>query len=351
MSSIHKFQKYIPILKMGNTINLFSWRNILRSLLNDNLITNQEYNEYLFRHTNKKNKDNEQLRKKAEEFEKLNKIILCERCGNVINAGTHGYIFQSKNNTNHVIKGTIKGHSITTGCPKNFEHEVQMYSLIYPIFKKLNFDQFNIFMLEVYDRWIENRRCYYEMDKIFPYQLNNDQKKIIKDKINNYTTNNSKYLLNKFYGSKNLFMLTPGVPNKNYFSDGGNKFGTWTEIGDYFISEIFPIINIDKNQYYDLLYILLRNFISQGILLIDVEFILGSIKLDDGTFKNGIFMVDFDKTYGKNVVNDNDVNTLINQDMFPEYVRNKFKEEYYKKKYLKYKKKYILTKKIKKLKI
>ena len=145
--------------------------------------------------------------------------LKCKLCGEIINAGTYGVIFNSKNNVNQVIKGSIKGHSITTGCPKDYEHEINMYSIIYKIFKSLNLKNINI--IDIQNKWVENRRCYYEMDRIYPFQINEELKiKIIKEIDKNKKYENP---LIKFIENRDIFMLKPGLINRDHFSQGNVK--------------------------------------------------------------------------------------------------------------------------------
>ena len=159
MNSEIDWNSYINKLNKGNTIG-FGWKPKLKYLLNNKLITEEEYKLYYNLHINEKNKQLENLK--------------CQSCAEIINAGTYGIIFNSKNNVNQVIKGSIKGHSITTGCPKDYEHEINMYSIIYKIFKSLNLKNINI--IDIQNKWVENRRCYYEMDRIYPFQINEELK-------------------------------------------------------------------------------------------------------------------------------------------------------------------------------
>ena len=82
---------------------------------------------------------------------------------------------------------------------------------------------------------------------------------------------------------------------------------------------LFTLIGINITNYYYDLYKLLKTTIENNIILYDVEFILVSIKTDQG-YKNGVYMIDYDKTNEK-IINETNIEVLINQDMFPEYVR------------------------------
>ena len=332
-------KRYLKRLQEGRPLG-FTWKRILKNLKEKELINEQEYIEYYNFHINFKKKNNEKLEQKYKEDKKQYEIVACNACGEIINAGTYGVIFNSKNSQFNTIKGSIKGHSVTTGCPDDFEHEVEMYSKIFPIFKNLNLQ--NIEMLEIQNRWVEKRRCYYEMNKIFPFQLNEEQKNILNEYLKNDKT--FEYQISEFLNMTKLIMLVPGIAD-NYYSEGGNINSNWKEIGEKNIEILFKLLNINIGDYYNSLYILLKETLKANILLIDVEFILGSIRVEDG-FKNGIFMIDFDKTKYKDNITDSDLNNLINQDMFPKYVRDRIKDDVYKKKYYKYKKKYINLKKI-----
>ena len=317
---------YLNILQRGDNLG-FGWSRKLTFLLENNAITEEQFEEYTIIHQN--------IKKGVKD--KIKERVKCQACGDVINAGTYGIIFNSNNNENNVIKGSIKGHSVTTGCPKDYEHEIIMYSKIYPVFKSLKLD--NIRILEVHNKWIENRRCYYEMDKIYPFVVTEE----LKSRIDSYIVTNPKYQipLNDLKSGNNLFMLKPGHKNKDhYFSDNIN-FSNWKEIGENLLNVYFRLLNYPIISYYLSLFFILDSTIKNNILLFDVEFILGSVKNGD-VYENGIFMIDFDKTQSK-VIDFSDVELLLNQDAFSDYSKYLFSENNLKlkKKYMKYKKKYL----------
>ena len=83
---------------------------------------------------------------------------------------------------------------------------------------------------------------------------------------------------------------------------------------------LFSLLGISYEQYCASLILLLQSTLK-NIILTDVEFILGSVKTDQG-FRNGIFMIDFDKVVEKtSPVTPFDVRDLLSQDMFPDVVR------------------------------
>ena len=317
---------YLNILQRGNNLG-FGWSRKLNFLLQNNAITKEKFDEYTIRHQN--------IKKGVKD--KIKDRVKCQACSDVINAGTYGIIFNSNNNPNNVIKGSIKGHSVTTGCPKDFEHEIIMYSKIYPVFKSLKLD--NIRILEVHNKWIENRRCYYEMDKIYPFVATEE----LKSRIDAYIKANPKYQipLNDLKSGKNLFMLKPGHKNKDYYFFDNINYSNWKEIGENILNIFFRLLNYPIISYYLSLFFILDAAIKNNILLYDVEFILGSVKNGD-VFENGIFMIDFDKTQSK-VIDINDIDLLLNQDAFSDYSKYLFSEQnlQFKKKYMKYKKKYL----------
>ena len=341
----------LSILQKGDSLG-FGWSSKLNFLLRENAITQEQFDDYTSKHLN--------IRKGIKDSVKDQ--VKCKLCDDVINAGTYGIIFNSNRDKDNVIKGSIKGHSITTGCPDEFEHEIIMYSKIYDIFTSLELG--NIKMIKVYNRWVENRRCYYEMDKIYPFIVSQE----LKNTIDLFIASNPYYAipLNDFKSGNYLFLLKPGNKNENYYFSEGVNFSNWKEIGENLLKTIFSLVNYQVSSYYLSLFYILDLTIKNNILLFDVEFVLGSVKIGD-TFENGIFMIDFDKTQHR-IFDATDIELLLRQETIPQYSKDlvnqellKLKEKYkinnsiairkkpsdnnYFNKYIKYKKKYFELKK------
>ena len=364
MSSNDDELKKNMLEKLNRGENLgFGWRRKLQWLNQNGSIDDDQLEYYTKLHIKSKEDANSKLAEKHAKIIADSRPIPCSQCGDVINAGTYGFIYNSKNSEFNIIKGSILGHSITTGCPPDFEREIINYQKIYPIFQEIKSRNI-VSLLDVKNKFIENRRCYYEMDKIFPYVIDESLMQKIQrdihqvsistdefylfDEINfalesegktNYSEND-KYFLNLFLKMNTIIMLTPGF-NKDYFSTGGNKYSNWIELGENKIKMLFSLLGISYEQYCASLILLLQSTLKKNIILTDVEFILGSIKTDQG-FRNGIFMIDFDKVVEKtSPVTPFDVRNLLSQDMFPDVVRSSILGSVYQKKYLKYKKKYL----------
>ena len=316
----------------------FSWRSRLNWLRENGYINDDQLQIYKDLHEKSAEKANSELAQRQAEQIAASRPVPCSVCGNVINAGTYGYIYNSINSPYNVIKGSIKGHSITYGCPSDFEHEVVMYQKIYPIFQEIKSSNL-VSLLDIKNKFIENRRCYYEMDKIFPYVINETLRQKIQAEIGLLNGNN-RYFLQTFLNMNTLIMLTPGFTDKDYFSSGGNENSSWFELGEDKIKMLFSLLDISYDEYCESLILLLQSTLRKNIILTDVEFMLGSINTGEG-FRNGIFMIDFDKVEEKKTrVEASEIRNLLVQDMFPDDVRSFF-STFYQKKYLKYKKKYV----------
>ena len=314
------------------------WRSQLNWLLENGFISEAQLKEYTTRHQNSIRAANQELAAIQAQQIAASRPEPCSACGNVINAGTYGYIYNSKNSPYNVIKGSILGHSRTTGCPPDFLRETDMYSKIFPIYKEIE-PSILIRLLEVKDIFVENRKCYYEMNKIFPYVIDETLRQKIQSQISLLNKNNLKndeYFLQTFLSNNTLIMLTPGISDNDYGGTGGNEHSSWLELGENKTKMLFSLLGISYDDYCNSLKLLLQSTLRNKIILTDVEFILGSVNTGKG-LRNGIFMIDFDKVQETTApVTQPEINTLLYQDMFPDVVRNTF----YQKKYLKYKKKY-----------
>jgi hypothetical protein len=301
-----------------NDITIFE-RSKVKSLINLGFDLSLEEIDETFNNLRVSEADKKE--KQKQDYIIKNEIIIedntkCKECGKILNAGTYGVIREKINdqNTDHerisddrVIKITIEGHSITTGCPENFDKEYKMYNIIKNNF---NNDDFNyIRMTNTYDSWVENRKCLIEMDKINPYQLSEIEKQYINEQLDNnlpifdsykekINKINFSYMLNRLLQGE-LLMLVPGE-DVDHFTSGGNKYSNWFEIGQNKIDQLFYFMkNINSDSiwdtgvfYNDLVNVL--NFCKiNKILLTDIEFIIGNTTIED----NKIFMIDFDKTH------------------------------------------------------
>ena len=300
----------------------------LNWLKENGYISERQFRQYKRLHDESAEKANSELAERQAYLTSESGPIQCSYCGDVINAGTYGFIFNSNKSQFNVIKGSINGHSITYDCPADFEHEVVMHGTIYPILQEIKSKSSNLVnMLDIKNKFLENRRCYYEMDKIFPYVI--DEKIVNNIQINKGKfSREEEYLIEISLNSETLTMLTPGVNDKDYYSTGGNKYSSWFEIGENKIKMLFSLLGISYRGYCDSLVSLLQSTLRNNIMLIDVEFILGSVYTDEG-YQNGIFMIDFDKVKVKEEdVTLSEIDFVLEQDMFPDMVINEIKKEY-----------------------
>ena len=321
----------------------FSWRSRLNWLRENGYINDDQLQNYKDLHEKSAEKANSELAQRQAEQIAASRPVPCSVCGDVINAGTYGYIYNSKNSQHNVIKGSILGHSVTTGCPSDFLRETDSYSEIFPIYKEIE-PSILINLLEVKNIFVENRKCYYEMNKIFPYVINETLGQQIQALIRLSDNDDIEYLLQTFLNNNTLIMLTPGISDKDYITKGGNQYSSWLELGENKTKMLFSFLGINYDDYCNSLKLLLQSTLRKNIILRDVEFILGSVNKGEG-FRNGIFMIDFDKVQKTTTpVTATEIKDLLEQDMFPDKVRSDVKtwfDQTYRKKYLKYKKKYV----------
>ena len=319
------------------------WRPQLNWLLENGFISKAQLKEYTTRHQNSIRAANQELAGRQAQQIAASLPEPCKACGNVINAGTYGYIYESLNSPHNVIKGSILGHSVTTGCPPDFLRETDSYSEIFPIYKEIE-PSILINLLEVKNIFVENRKCYYEMNKIFPYVIDETLGQQIQAQIRLSDNDDIEYLLQTFLNNNTLIMLTPGISDKDYITTGGNQYSSWLELGENKTKMLFSFLGINYDGYCNSLKLLLQSTLRKNIILRDVEFILGSVNKGEG-FRNGIFMIDFDKVQKTTTpVTATEIKDLLEQDMFPDKVRSEVKtwfDQTYRKKYLKYKKKYV----------
>lgn len=351
------------------------WRMHLRALLEANRITKGQFNEYVIKEQAATKTGRAALETAARVTEKALENVECDDCGEIIGQGTYGVIFQSNKSADRVIKASKKGHSITTGCPEEYAHEVKMFDRIRAVFPRLE----TVSMPNKYRAWFDNgRHCFYEMDKIHPLHIDESMTAKINKKIREYeelnassaeklvslqgyldklrTEHAKKYLIieaqeeisdqtNKSRELRNtieafvelrdgsgsggaaapirkLILLRPGNPEKGdiMYATGGSE-GSWIEIGEKIMTHYFEILGIDKKTYYDDLNKILTATLCNNIIITDVEFALGSIRSGD-SLKNGIFMIDFDKTsHSDDGINSGKTNAMLQDDVFPTQVK------------------------------
>lgn len=351
------------------------WRMHLRALLEANRITKGQFNEYVTKEQAATKTGKAVLETAARVTEKGLAKVECDDCGEIIGQGTYGVIFQSNKSADRVIKASKKGHSITTGCPEEYAHEVKMFDRIRAVFPRLE----TVSMPNKYRAWFDNgRHCFYEMDKIHPLHIDESMTAKINKKIREYEelnassaeklvslqgdldklrtkhakqyliieaqeeisdqTNKSRELRNTIEafvelrdgsGSggaaapiRKLILLRPGNPEKGdiMYATGGSE-GSWIEIGEKIMTHYFEILGIDKKTYYDDLNKILTATLCNNIIITDVEFVLGSIRSGD-SLKNGIFMIDFDKTsHSDDGINSGKTNAMLQDDVFPTQVK------------------------------
>ena len=210
----------------------------------------------------------------------------CKDCGDLLNGGTYGYIFRSIKNPTKIIKGSARGHARAFSCPPDFEKENTMYKKIKNFFPAT---METISLLNISKNWVENRRCYLEMDEIRPVVLTKRQmKKALALKFS--LPENQKYIIDKLVQNKFLFMLLPGDEDPFRAESGGGETSEWIEIGKGVIDMYFNILGMSSGTYYKEQNTLVDLAIANNILMNDVEFILGTV---DGETR--VFMIDFDK--------------------------------------------------------
>ena len=332
-----------PILGIGITPKV-------NALVANNIITAAEGDAIKERlaskHGNKMTINAKQNTKK--EAANLLTASTCEDCGELLNGGTFGYIFQSKKHPNRVIKATRDGFATAFDCPAKFKQEFIMWKRIKSFFpSKIKI----ITMVEIYNERVEKRRCLLEMDRIRPAVLTEKQIQkciALRDnlllyqrptkKMANVTAKKKAFvktrnearakamthdIIDRLSEQKWLFQLLPGDMDPYFLSEGGGETSKWIQIGKNIMAIYFEILGMDIIQYYKDLEILMGAAIKNNIKLTDVEFILGS---NDGK-TNHIFLIDFDKVAEMNSVEKNnqfDVEKdLLDQPMFLNKTKNK----------------------------
>ena len=244
---------------------------------------------------------------KMRQKEQETAIVYCDDCKDIINSGTSGNIFSDKTNDNLIIKGS----KVTDFS--GLLHEHSMWKQIKSVFPKEN----NIITLvNLSNPFEQNSHIYFKMNRIKPIILTDEQ---------NIKLNQRKELFSELEfeilkKSENIFMLTPGIKNKKHFSSGGNEHSSWFELGENIIKLYFDILDIDYNIYLKSLNLILENCYTNNIALRDVEFILGSVN-----DKQGIYMIDFDKTFIIEESNHIPIKILTEEDMWPDEVRQLYR--------------------------
>ena len=367
----------------------FTWRRILNELLEKQVITQKLHNKKVELYELRKKLGTAKLKAKTSSVTAVEDHIRGKNCGVTINSGTYGYIFQSTKDPNIAIKASINGHSITTGCPPEFTREYYSHKDIKTYFPNLKI----INLLDIKDKSLyvddQKRRCYFEMEKLYPIEINQKQKVMLNAKISeatdtvtrlniehievkeildrhiSETTTDAKekeilekeiiettdvkekkiklqndliYKLDQINTVPRLYMIVPGINDTNYFNEGGPGKGLgWREINEDIMKYLFEILSIDIKEYYDELISILKSTIEKGIYLIDVEFILCSsvVTNESGQVvtneagksvkQNKIVMLDFDKVDNGPPGDDRMIERTLNQDMFPEYVKTEIK--------------------------
>lgn len=304
----------------------FTWRPKLRQLLDDGEISKDRFNQITNSYVKSKSDSLVKLKTKLEP-EKIN--TKCEDCGDIINSGTYGIIFNDIKNGNIAIKGSNKGLSTNSTCPEEFLKESNMHKIIKQIFPN---DLTIIQLLNIIQPvWVENTRCYFRMEKLLPIVFNQQERELLNKKIDETTDRDMKYRLETIRDVPQLYMLVPGIINPEiYFNEGGGANSHWREINGPMMEIIFEILGININTYYEELKKILRATMENNIYLIDVEFILCSIiKTNENgisTRENKIVMIDFDKVIDNTVSSSSSSasalkSETLNQDMFPKSIK------------------------------
>ena len=191
--------------------------------------------------------------------------------GQLLYAGTFGWIFQKQNEDDKIVKVSVL-HSI---CEQN-KHEFNVSRIISEHLHKIN----NHIKVEIHSTFIDSKfvtttqYCYYNQTRILPFSIE---------------TKNRRF--------ENLIQILPGKTGSVQERCTGKRSATmrWSEVYDEeIIKEIFDQIGINITDYYDSIAFIHGYFLYFGLHLNDVEFILGCSH--DTQSKPQIFLVDFDKT-------------------------------------------------------
>ena len=175
----NRAEKYIGELLSGKLG--FTWKSKLNFLYENGHITEEQLNQYWQAYLDSRKTSEQVLQRKMSEAAVTEQAVKCGECGEKINAGTYGVIFNSNAYYNMVIKGSIQGHSITTGCPENFTREFDRYQEIKQVFPS---DLNIISLLNIIgDVWVEERRCYFRMEKLYPIEFSVEQITRLDEKI------------------------------------------------------------------------------------------------------------------------------------------------------------------------
>uniref|UniRef100_A0A6C0I2E5 Uncharacterized protein n=1 Tax=viral metagenome TaxID=1070528 RepID=A0A6C0I2E5_9ZZZZ len=310
----------------------FTWRHKLIFLYENGYITEEEQNQISRVYLDSKETSEKKFKKKIAEAAVTEEAVKCGECGEKINAGTYGIVFNSLAYDNIAIKGSIQGHAITTGCPENFTKEFDRYQEIKRVFPV---DLHIISLLNIIgDVWVEQRRCYFKMEKLYPIEFNVEQIARLDEKILTISESNRDliYYLTEIRNAPRLYMLVPGITDpKYYFNEGGHGVTNgWREVNEPMMQILFEILGINIMDYYSELVEILKATMNNGIYLIDVEFILCStVEINDfGELirKNKIVMIDFDKVRRETENNMSLGNITLNQEMFPLTIQHEFPE-------------------------
>jgi hypothetical protein len=329
-------EKYMKELDSENLG--FTWRRKLNFLQENGYISETEENKYKQYYLDKGKIAVQKLAATLKADAVTEQAVKCKECGEKINSGTYGIIFNSNADDNIVVKGSIQGHSITTGCPENFTREFDRYQEIKQVFPT----ELSIVSLIniIGDVWLEERRCYFKMEKLYPIHFNADQLARLNEKILTAQAELNRdfiYNLTEIKNTPRLYMLVPGVTSPEiYFNEGGNGITNgWREINEPIMRVMFEILGIDIMEYYNELIKILKATMERGMYLIDVEFILCSTfeSNESGELvrKNKIVMIDFDKVISGSKDDFNLSRITLDQDMFPLTIKYEFLPEMQKK--------------------
>ena len=314
-----RYEEYLRKLKNGIPLGI-SWRSILKGLYERGRITDNEQSAYTDIYSKKKETAEQQMRKKIKIDTVTIAEVKCEQCGTLINSGTYGMIFENKDDPNTAIKASIKAHAQGQQCPDIFLKEIGNYTKIESIFPR---DLSIIQLLNIFPpMWVENRRCYFNMEKLLPIVLNDAQLAELEHQKDIHPELIP--MLDIIKTDMQLYMLVPGILNPViHFVEGGGSNSKWREINDPIMRVLFEILGIDIAEYYRELKRILDVAFANQIYLIDVEFILCSeMKQNEAgelVRENKIVMIDFDKVEIREGAEDPSsiIRTTITQDMFP----------------------------------
>lgn len=189
-----------------------------------------------------------------------------------IASGTYGFIFRSKCDSNRVFKASVN-HELGASCPASFKHEHDVSNFITKLLSSEYADMidYNFYGTNPSHFASTDTFCFFAMDYIVP--------------VANQST-----LIELMPGEQTLDRLEDGFRNAR---PAMTNTGGWLQYGKRATKELLNARfagDMDFDEYCTGMGRLCASCNFMGILLADVEFIVGS----NGKQK-GVFVLDFDK--------------------------------------------------------